>query len=228
MKQVTRRDFFKTSAVAAAMATAIPVVAASKPVWAQAPSDRLRLGCIGLGQMGRGDAGEFNRLTDIVAICDVDEQYGIANALRMNLGKRDAKGKVVKPDAYKDYRRILERNDIDVVCIATPDHWHVKIAVEARLLSETADAHAGRKPDYSPRLREVSKDVPDRHVAALSEKSVCIGDSAGSQGIPRRNQKDNLRPSRLSHVRRHPQEGRSRFSGLGNVARSRAALRFPG
>ena len=131
MKQVTRRDFFKTSAVAAAMATAIPVVSVSKPVWAQAPSDRLRLGCIGLGQMGRGDAADFNRLTDIVAICDVDENYGIANALRMNLGKRVGKGNVVKPDAYKDYRRILERNDIDVVCIATPDHWHVKIAVEA-------------------------------------------------------------------------------------------------
>ncbi|MBR6436200.1 MAG: twin-arginine translocation signal domain-containing protein, partial [Thermoguttaceae bacterium] len=37
MKQVTRRDFFKTSAVAAAMATAVPVVSAPKPIWAQAP-----------------------------------------------------------------------------------------------------------------------------------------------------------------------------------------------
>ena len=131
MKQVTRRDFFKTSAVAAAMATAIPVVSAPKPVWAQAPSDRLRMGCIGVGSMGRGDARDFNRLVDIVALCDVDEEYGIASTLRMNLGKRDASGQVIKPDTYKDYRRILERDDIDVVCIATPDHWHVKIAVEA-------------------------------------------------------------------------------------------------
>ena len=38
-----------------------------------------------------------------------------------------------KPDAYKDYRRILERKDIDAVMIATPDHWHTKIAVEAML-----------------------------------------------------------------------------------------------
>ena len=56
MKQLSRRDFFKTSAVAAAMATTIPVVSTSKPVWAQAPSDRLRMGCIGVGSMGLGDA----------------------------------------------------------------------------------------------------------------------------------------------------------------------------
>ena len=131
MKQLSRRDFFKTSAVAAAMATAIPVVATSKPVWAQAPSDRLRMGCIGVGSMGRGDAHGFNGLVDIVALCDVDENYGLARTVNSGIGKRDAKGQVIKPDTYKDYRKILERDDIDVVSIVTPDHWHVKIAVEA-------------------------------------------------------------------------------------------------
>ena len=131
MKQVTRRDFFKASAAAAAMATAIPVVATSKPVWAQAPSDRLRMGCIGVGSMGRGDAHGFNGLVDIVALCDVDENYGLAQTVNSGIGKRDANGQVIKPDTYKDYRKILERDDIDVVSIVTPDHWHVKIAVEA-------------------------------------------------------------------------------------------------
>ena len=131
MKQLSRRDFFKASAAAAAMATAIPVVATSKPVWAQAPSDRLRMGCIGVGSMGRGDAHGFNGLVDIVALCDVDENYGLARTVNSGIGKRDANGQVIKPDTYKDYRKILERDDIDVVSIVTPDHWHVKIAVEA-------------------------------------------------------------------------------------------------
>src|SRR5690606_22206348 len=44
---------------------------------------------------------------------------------------RERQGKA--PDAYKDYRKVLDRDDIDAVMIATPDHWHTKIAVEAML-----------------------------------------------------------------------------------------------
>lgn len=131
MSELSRRDFLKKSAALAAMATAIPVTYAPKPVWAQAPSDRIRLGCIGVGSMGLGDAHGFNGLTDIVAICDVDENYGIARTINSGIGKREANGQVIQPDTYKDYRRILERDDIDAVSIVTPDHWHVKIAVEA-------------------------------------------------------------------------------------------------
>lgn len=127
----TRRSFLKESALLAAAATAIPVVGTSRPVWAQAASDRLRMGCIGVGSMGLSDAHGFNGLCDIVAICDLDEEYGLARSLRSGLGKRDAQGNVIPPDAYKDYRRVLERDDIDVATIVTPDHWHVKIAVEA-------------------------------------------------------------------------------------------------
>lgn len=127
----TRRQFLQTVATFVAAATAIPFAVNPKPVWAQAPSDRLRMGCIGVGSMGQGDAHGFNGLCDIIALCDVDEEYGLARTINAGIGKRDANGNVIKPDTYKDYRRILERDDIDVVSIVTPDHWHVKMAVEA-------------------------------------------------------------------------------------------------
>ncbi|MBQ5790792.1 MAG: twin-arginine translocation signal domain-containing protein, partial [Thermoguttaceae bacterium] len=131
MRNLNRRDFLKSSAALAAAATAIPWTETIKPVWAQATSDRLRMGCIGVGSMGRGDAHGFNGLCDIVAICDLDEEYGIGRTIRSGIGKKDDTGQTITPDVYKDYRRLIERDDIDVVTVVTPDHWHVKIAIEA-------------------------------------------------------------------------------------------------
>ncbi len=128
---LNRRNFLKSSAAMAAAATVFPWVETSKPVWAQATSDRLRMGSIGVGSMGRGDAHGFNNLCDIVAICDLDEDYGLARTINSGIGKKNEKGETIAPDTYKDYRRVLERDDIDVVAVVTPDHWHVKIAVEA-------------------------------------------------------------------------------------------------
>ena len=132
MNRSTRRDFLKQSAVAAAVAGGMPYfLSSAQPVLAQAPSDRLRMGCIGVGDMGRGDAHGFNWQLDIVAICDVDSLHLEVAQEDNNIGKKDADGNKIKLDAYKDYRKILERNDIDVVSIVTPDHWHTKIAIEA-------------------------------------------------------------------------------------------------
>ena len=108
MRNLNRRDFLKSSALAAA-ATAIPWTETIKPVWAQAPSDRLRMGCIGVGSMGRGDAHGFNWQCDIVAICDLDEDYGIGRTIKSGIGKKDEKGQTITPDVYKDYRRLIER-----------------------------------------------------------------------------------------------------------------------
>ena len=127
MSKSTRRDFLKQSAIAVATAGSIPYFLSSQqPVLAQQASDRLRMGCIGVGDMGRGDARDFNGLVDIVAVCDVDSLHMDMAQEDNNIGKKDA-----KLDTYKDYRKILERNDIDVVSIVTPDHWHIKICIEA-------------------------------------------------------------------------------------------------
>lgn len=74
--------------------------------------------------MGSGDAKQHVHFGDIVAVCDVDSR-------RAQKAKHDKKIGKGKADAYKDYRRVLERKDIDVVSIVTPDHWHIKPAVEA-------------------------------------------------------------------------------------------------
>ncbi|MCG8584905.1 MAG: Gfo/Idh/MocA family oxidoreductase [Pirellulales bacterium] len=118
----TRRDFIKASAVAGA---ATPYFAWTEKAFAnEAKNDRPKIGCIGVGSMGSGDARGHSRFGDIVAVCDVDDRH----AQRAKNDGRIGKGKA---DAYKDYRKVLDRDDIDVVSIVTPDHWHIKIAVEA-------------------------------------------------------------------------------------------------
>jgi len=121
----TRRDFLKTSAGMAAAGSAVPYLGWSRQAFADASAgDRLKIGCIGMGGMGTGDARSHARRGDIVAVCDVDSRHA-------DRAKNDPKIGKGKADAYGDYRKVLDRNDIDVVSIATTDHWHVKIAIEA-------------------------------------------------------------------------------------------------
>jgi len=88
------------------------------------PNSRPRVGSIGLGGMGNGDASAAARYGDIVAVCDVDRNRAEAAAKNDRIGKG-------KADIYEDYRKVLERKDIDIVTISTPDHWHTKILIDA-------------------------------------------------------------------------------------------------
>ena len=120
----TRRDFLKQSA-AVAGAVSVPYFFSSPKAFANdSANDRPKIGCIGVGSMGTGDAHDHANFGDIVAVCDVDSRH-------MERAKNDQRISKGKADAYKDYRKVLERDDIDVVSIVTPDHWHIKIAVEA-------------------------------------------------------------------------------------------------
>ena len=121
MTQASRRQFLH----AATGVALIPYFFSSEqPAVAQAPSDRVRMGCVGFGGMGRADSSIFSNLADVVALCDVD-------SVRLDNAASDGRIGRLKPDKVKDYRKILERKDIDAVCISTVDHWHVKIAIEA-------------------------------------------------------------------------------------------------
>lgn len=96
-----------------------------------APSDRINLGYIGLGRQAWGLVNAINgpKETLVLAACDVDSKkmahfIGLADKANEKKVKATVKG-------YKFYREILERKDIDAVVIATPDHWHAQIAVDA-------------------------------------------------------------------------------------------------
>jgi predicted dehydrogenase len=127
----TRRDFLKTTAALAG---------ATMPYWVTSTqnralghtlvADRHVLGCIGTGdRWNQVVTGALNH-SDCVAVCDVDRSH-------MERGKekvtdlQSKKGKDVPVEMYEDYRQLLDRNDIDVVTIVTPDHWHSKIAIDA-------------------------------------------------------------------------------------------------
>ena len=123
----TRRDFLKTTLGAASAAAAVPYFYSSTKTLAQetrSKNDRFRIGLIGAGGMGRGNMHAAKPYCDVVAICDVD-------ANRVEEANHELSGG--KADTCKDYREILERNDLDALHIATPDHWHTKPLVEAML-----------------------------------------------------------------------------------------------
>lgn len=121
-QSVSRRNFVKAGALTGA---AIPYFQWNRTAFAnQSANDRPRIGCIGVGSMGTGDAKAHAKFGDILAVCDVDSQH----AERAKNDEQIGKGKA---DVYGDYRKVLERDDIDVVSVVTPDHWHVKIAIEA-------------------------------------------------------------------------------------------------
>ena len=116
--KINRRDFLKSASM---LSAAAPFILPSK-VWGAdtAPSNLLTMGFIGMGTQSRGLLGNFlAQQTRVLAVCDVDTTR-----------RNDAKQKVDKRygnqdcAAYNDFREIINRKDIDAVCIATPDHWH--------------------------------------------------------------------------------------------------------
>ncbi len=121
--ELSRRSFLQRSALAAAAPLAggltFPFVRSLR-AGETAPSEKIRVGLIGSGNMGRGDLACFLANPDVecVVICDVDDAM-IAKGLEVCAAK-DRKA----PDTVKDFRRVLDRADVDAVIVATPDHWH--------------------------------------------------------------------------------------------------------
>lgn len=128
MKSNSRRRFIQNSLIGAAGLTVLPWTKG----FALGANDTIRIGFIGLGQQAMNLLNGFRNIPGVQIVAGADV-YGI---------KRERFEKRVKDHyqnlnqtsdvkTYKDYRHIIDRGDIDAVIIATPDHWHALMALDA-------------------------------------------------------------------------------------------------
>lgn len=127
-----RREFTKATLVGTAAASAVPVLARAGRILGA--NDRVRIGCIGVGNRGVQVLRAFHAQSDaqVVALADVYEPYLNGQYDRIDPRFKALGSQVPRQqpefgnpvERYKDFRRILDRSDIDAVIIATPDHWH--------------------------------------------------------------------------------------------------------
>lgn len=130
----SRRAFLATAAAAASAMTARAEKAIKPGVTAKSASrtlganDRIRVGMIGVGIMGTGHLRAFKRQVDT----DKDiEIAAISDVYKRHRERAQAISKIDAKDIVLDYREVLNRSDVDCVLIATPDHWHAQMAIDA-------------------------------------------------------------------------------------------------
>ena len=120
---ISRRHFLKSS-LATAAATGLPLwfleseraTAAPAPK-RPGPNDRPGVALVGCGGQGRGDAHTAQRFGEIVAVCDADLSRAERAAAQFT---RDGK----KPKVYRDFRKLMQQPEVELIVNGTPDHWH--------------------------------------------------------------------------------------------------------
>jgi predicted dehydrogenase len=117
-----RRQFL-TSAASIPFSLALRQSLAQEKGASAPASERIRLGFIGTGGMGTGLLNIFKKFPDI-------EIAAIADVYKAHAGKA-AEQSGQKPELYSDFRKVLDRRDIDAVVVATPDHWHAHASIMA-------------------------------------------------------------------------------------------------
>ncbi|MCA9196669.1 MAG: Gfo/Idh/MocA family oxidoreductase [Planctomycetales bacterium] len=121
---LNRRHFLGT---ASAVAAGVFAGSGAKSIAQDSPNERPVFATIGLRNQGWTITDKSTKFADFAAFADVDAN--VLGATNEKLEKKTGR----KADGYSDYRKVLERKDIDAVMIATPDHWHTKISIEAML-----------------------------------------------------------------------------------------------
>ena len=164
---INRRQFFKKLGGGAATAIGFPYIVSSIALGKAgnvAPSNRITMGSIGVGGMGTNNMRAFLSQSDVqvVAVCDVvkaSNEYGhwykngwqgpwfgrepARKIVEDHYARKTQSGKFKGCDAYIDFRKVIARDDIDAVCITTPDHWH---AIPVIMAASTGKAIYCEKP----------------------------------------------------------------------------------
>ena len=145
---VTRRSFLRKATVGVGSAVAFPYVVAPSALGRAgnvAASNRIVMGCIGVGNQGTNDMRGFlgDERVQIVAVCDVNREGpgywngGVAGreparrTVEGHYAKRKASGTYKGCAGYEDFRELIARDDVDALLIALPDHWHSIPVIEA-------------------------------------------------------------------------------------------------
>jgi predicted dehydrogenase len=141
MSAPTRREFLKTAAAASVGGFAFPTIVPASALGlggggAVAASERIVMGCIGVGGKGSNNMGTFLSFPDVqvVAVCDPDERHRSAarDSVNRKYGNDDCR-------AYGNYLELVGRGGLDAVSVATPDHWHALTTIAA--LNAGADVY---------------------------------------------------------------------------------------
>ena len=161
---MNRRQFLATAAAGLALSRRRSYAA---PFADQKPR---RVGLIGTGWYGKSDLLRLIQVApvEVVSLCDVDKRM-LAEAADI-VASRQASKK--KPRLYHDYRDMLKEKDLDIVEIATPDHWHALPMIAAvqsghrRLCAETDQRRRHRRPGHARRGPQVQSRGAGGHAAA--------------------------------------------------------------
>ena len=160
-----RRDFLHLALATAAVSRTGRVFATPQQTGPIGANDRIRAALIGAGGRGNAVARDWQTHKDsvFVATCDVD-QTRVENSVKTLMGRQD--GAAVT--GYEDYRRILERKDVDALLIATPDHWHSQMCIDG--ISAGKDIFVEK-----PVANTVERAIAMRDAARKSKSIIQVG-----------------------------------------------------
>ncbi len=166
---LSRRSFFRQSALFAGAALSFPSIVPSSVFGQNAPSNRIGVALIGTGNIMRGHQGNILGRNDcqILAVCDVrrDKREKSKAEIEAAYAKKSGQGSYKGCDAYNEFERVMQRDDIDAVVIGTPDHWHAPISTMA--MRHGKDVYVQKPMTLTVREGRIMSDVARQYGAIL-------------------------------------------------------------